>query len=162
MMSAAAHRGIHIALFDEKRFEDIVLAPDDFFLRERILDRENRGQRLDFDAHRAARFFEQIFIGMREQDDGFLGMIYNAVGEAGLIVDDQRDAILVGNVFRGDDGEFIPRDAIAEMDAANPAARDRAANCRAVQHVRERDVVDVARAARHLLAALLFAARAFR
>ena len=116
-------RGVDIAFFDEKGFEDIVLAPDDFFFRERILDGEDSGQRLDFDAHRAARFFEQIFIGMREQDDGFFGMIYNAVGEAGLIFDDQRDAILVGDIFGGDDGEFIPRDAVAEMDAADSAAR---------------------------------------
>ena len=51
------------------------------------------GQRLDIDVHGAARLFEQILVGMREQHDGFFRMIDDIVGEARLVVDDQRDFI---------------------------------------------------------------------
>ena len=93
------------------------------FRRERILDGENRGQRFDFDADRAAGFFQEIFVRMREEYDGLFGMIHEFVREAGLIVDDQRDAVFAGNVFCGDDGEFGPGNAGTEMHAADAAAR---------------------------------------
>ena len=45
---------------------------------------------------------------------GFVAMIHLAVGEAGLIGDDELDVILAGNVGGGDDGELAPVDAAVE------------------------------------------------
>ncbi len=78
--------GVDVALLHLEGLEDIVAAPDDFFFGERILDGEDGRERLDLDAHGAARFFQQILVGMREQDDGLFGMVHEFVGEAGLVV----------------------------------------------------------------------------
>ena len=75
-------------------------------------------------------------------------------GEAGLIVLDQRNFVFAGNVGGGDDRELIPRNAVAETDAADASSRDVAAHGDAVEHVRNGKVVHIAGAARHFLAAL--------
>ncbi len=124
---------IDIALVHRERFEDIVLAPDDFLLCERILDGEDCGQRLDSDAHGAARFFQQIFVGMREKNHRLFRVIHELIREAGLVVDHQRDVVFAGNVLRGDDRKLIPRNAFAEMDGFDPAARDGASHRDAVE-----------------------------
>ena len=42
---------------------------------------------------------------------GSFGVLVDFIGKHRLIVEDQRDVILAGNVLCGDDREFIPRDA---------------------------------------------------
>ena len=64
--------GVHVAFFHVIRLEDVVLSKNNGAFRDGILDRKNRGQRLDIDLHRAARLLEQISIRMREQDDRLL------------------------------------------------------------------------------------------
>ncbi len=60
--------------------------------------------------HGGSGFAQLVLVGMREQHDGFIAMIDLAVGEAGLIGEDELDVILPGNVGGGDDGEFSPVD----------------------------------------------------
>src|SRR5262245_61015621 len=88
-----------------------------------------------------------MFVRMREQHDWFFGVIDDAVGETGLIVEDECNAIRRRYVCGRDDRELLPRQTIGESDAANPAARCRTANRDAVQHARHRDVVHVLRGA---------------
>ncbi len=45
---------------------------------------------------------------MRQQQDRLFGMVDDSIGQARLIVLDQSDAILAGNVLRGDDDKFVP------------------------------------------------------
>ncbi len=75
---------------------------------------------------------------MREQDDRLFGVVDDAVGEVGLVVEDERDAVGAGDVFRGDDDELVPRDAFVEDDVADAPARRGAADGRAVEHAGER------------------------
>ena len=62
-------------------------------------------------------------IGVREQHDRLFGMIDDVVGEIGLVVEDQRDAFVPGNVGGGDDDELVPGDVGLEVDVADDAAR---------------------------------------
>ena len=146
--------GVHVAFLHVVRLEYVVLAPDDCAFRERILDRENRGQRFDVDLHRAPRFLQQILVRMRQQDDRFFGMVDEFGGEAGLIVHDQRDFVLAGNVGGRDDREFVPGNAVAVANAADAPARDAAAHGHAVDHVRKGEVVHVLGAAGDFFAPL--------
>ena len=142
-----------IAFVHQERFEDVVFAPYYFFAGEGIFDGENRGERIDFDADGAAGFFEQIFGGMRQENDRFFRVIDDAVGQARLIFDEQGDAVFSGDVFGGYDREFRPGDDRVEMDRADAASRCGRSDGRAVQHFREREIVDIDGAAGDFLAA---------
>ena len=86
---------------------------------------------------------------MREQHDRLFGMVDHFRGEAGLIVLDQCDFVFSWNVGGGDDREFVPRNAVAEANAADASSRDAAAHGHAMQHFRKGEVVHVPGAARH-------------
>ena len=79
--------GVHVSLFYLIGFENIVFAPDDLFLGERVIDGVDGGERLDFDLNGLAGPFEKIFVGMSEEDYGFFGMVDLLSGEAGLVFD---------------------------------------------------------------------------
>ena len=149
----ARERGIHIAFFEMVGVEDIVLAPDDFFAGERFIEREDRRQRLVFDANGAARLLKQVRIGMSEQDDRLFWMIHGFGGEEGLVALEQRHVVGAWNIRSGDDREFAPGDPGTEFDFANASARDFAADGDAVERAREIEIVHIARAARHFVAA---------
>ncbi len=145
---------VDISSFDEEGFEDIVAAPDDFIFRERIFDREDAGEWFDFDVHGSASLFEQILVRMREEQNRLFGVIHSLGSEAGLVIDEQSDAVFPGNIFCLDDGELVPGDAVSETNGSNAPASEGAANRDPVQHVRKCEVVDVLRAARDFLASL--------
>ena len=69
-----------------------------------------------------ARFLEQLPIGVRQQENWLLRVIDRGVGEIGLVVGDEEDGVLAGDVAGSDDGDVVPGDAVAEFDAANRAA----------------------------------------
>ena len=60
-------RGPHsvdVALLQKIRFESIVFSPNDLCSSHRFIERDNRGQRLNDDAHGLSGSFGQIFIGV--------------------------------------------------------------------------------------------------
>ena len=110
-----------------------------------LFDREDRGQRFDIDGDSAARFFQEIAIGVRQQQDRLFGVLEKLLDQVGLIIDNQSDDVLAGDVLRGDDGELVPRDFRREGDVADAAARAGSANGRSVEHAGQDSVVDVDR-----------------
>ena len=64
--------------------------------------------------------------------DRLFWMIDDVVREIGLVVEDQRDAVLAGNVGCGDDRELVPGNGRIEVDAEDAPARHVAADRRAV------------------------------
>jgi hypothetical protein len=149
--SACAHALVDVALLDEVRLEDVVLAPDHRLRGERLLEVEDRRQLLDVERHRAARLLEQVAVGVGEQQHRLLGVVDDAVGEAGLVLEDQGDAVLPRHVARVDDDDLLPRNAVAEVDArTRPRATGCARWCRRASLAAQ--VVDVARGAGDLLA----------
>ena len=68
-------RRFHVAAGDEIRLEQVVLPPDRRGARQRVVYGEDRRQRLDVDPHAAARLFEQVAIGVGEENDRLFGMI---------------------------------------------------------------------------------------
>jgi hypothetical protein len=70
-------------------------------------------------------------------------MIDELRGEIRLIVEDQRDVVCARDVFRRDDGEFMPWNIARERDVLDTAACGRAAHGCAVQHAGKRQVVDI-------------------
>src|SRR5205085_9308000 len=118
------------------------------------LQRKYRRQLFIFDAHMAACFSKQVLLSMSKQDDWLFRMIDDFVGEVMLVVENQRDIILTGNVFRRNDGEFVPRNGVRtacgsgpltfdsgpsafERDALDPTTRDRTTHGHAMQHAFE-------------------------
>ena len=146
---------VHVTLIDMERFEEIILAPDDLLPRERVFDRQYGRQRLNFEAHRAPRFFEQVLVGVRQQHHRFFRMIDEIRCQARLIFLYQRRAILAGNILGSDDCKFVPGDIAFEMNLAEPAPRNRTAHRCAKEHAREREVAHIARAAGHFFSSFL-------
>ncbi len=104
--------------------------------------------------HGTSRFLDNIAIVMREQQDRLFRMIDYIVGEVGLIVDNQRDAVAARNVVGSDDGDFVPRDSGTIVDLDDAPASHGASDRGAVEHARHREVVEVSRLAGHLGATL--------
>ena len=77
-----------VAFINQKLFEDVVFAPDDFFLFQRFFQRKDRRQFFIIDPHMSARFFEQILVLMREQNYRLFRMIHNLISEVRLVVED--------------------------------------------------------------------------
>ena len=111
MCAAPCPRGIDIALFEQEALQQIVLAPDDRFLPFALFDGEDRRKGIVLDVDGSDGFAQLLLAGMGEQHDGFIAMVHAAVGQAGLIVEDEPDLIFAGNVERGDDRELAPVDA---------------------------------------------------
>src|SRR5579871_3191305 len=93
-------------------------------------------------------------VRVREQQDRLLWMIHRAVGEAGLVIGNECNAIRPRNVLGGDDHELIPGDSGAKRDFPDLAAGNFAAYGCAMEHPGQSDVVDVLRAAGDLVAPL--------
>src|SRR5579863_2817697 len=94
-------------------------------------------------------------IRMRQQQDRLLRMVDEITGQAGLIVNDEGNAVCTGNIFGGDDDKFVPRNAGAESDVLDLAARNLTADGSAVEHVGQNHVVHVLRLSGYFLGAFL-------
>ena len=82
-------------------------------------------------------------------------MIHKLGGEARLVVQNQRDAVLSRNVLGGYDDIFIPVDARTKMDLFDFAARDGATYGRAVKHAGQSHVIHVTRRSSDFVPAFL-------
>jgi hypothetical protein len=148
-------RGLDVALDDGEGLEDIVGAPDHLAGGERLLDGEDRRQRLDVDLDGVAGALEEGAIGVGEEDHRLLGVVDDVRGESRLVVEDEVDDVGPGDVLGGDHHDLVPRDAGPELDVADLAARHLRADRDAVEEHVELDVVDVARFAGQLGARFL-------
>src|ERR1700739_3258549 len=92
---------------------------------------------------------------MGKQHQRFFWVVHDFMGETGLIFDQQRYAVFARNILCGDDGEFVPGNAVFEMDCKDFAARNRTPDGDSVEHSWEGQVVHVARAASDFFAAFL-------
>ena len=63
-----------------------------------------------------------MFVRVCEKKNCFVAVVDLAVGEAGLIGNDELDVVFAGNIGGGDDGEFTPVDAAIKADGADEAA----------------------------------------
>jgi hypothetical protein len=92
---------------------------------------------------------------MGEEENGFVAMIDDVSGEAGLVGGDHLDVIGAGNVGGGDDNKLAPVDAGAKLNLTNSAARNGAAHSCAVPHASALQIVDIFRAPQDLIHPLL-------
>src|ERR1700675_3018129 len=81
-------RAFYISLINEVGFEDIIRAPNNFRKLLAFLDSEDRWKRVIFDGNGFNCFSQKISVRVREEEDGFLGMIDQYFREAGLILPD--------------------------------------------------------------------------
>src|SRR5271166_762488 len=81
-------------------------------------------------------------------------MIHEAVGEARLIVDNQRNAVRSGNVGRANNREFIPRNCGAEMNPDDTAPGYSTAHRSAMEHTRKAQIIHIFRLPSNLFPAL--------
>lgn len=86
---------------------------------------------------------------MGQQENRLFRVIDRSIRQTWLIVFDQGDTILAGDILRGDDYELVPIKVWSEHDIFYFAAGDAATHRRAVQHVRQNHVVDVPRFSRN-------------
>ena len=126
-----AEAGLDVALADGDRLEDL-----------------GRVQRIE---HRLGRLVLDVDVGrdqalpirMREQQDRLRVVPDHPLGQARLIVDDERDDVAPWDVAVIDDGE--PGLVEQEVHRADAPAGDRRPDGPPVQHSREDEVVDVSR-----------------
>ena len=146
---------VDIALFDQISLEDIVRAPDNFSAALAFFNRVYRGQSIVFNRYRFNRFSKKMAIGVCQQQNRFFRMIDKLTRQAGLIVFDQRDAVLPWNIFAGDNHKFVPGDFRPIRNRPDSAARNLAAHRRPVKHAGQGHVVNVPGLAGNLVAAFL-------
>ncbi len=123
--------GLDVALVDGDRLEDLGRV-------QRVEDRLGRLV-VDVDVGRD----QALPILVREQQDRLRDVPDHVLGQARLIVDDERDDVAAGDVAVIDDGEA--RRVEQRVDGADAAAGDRRPDRPPVQHAREDEVVDVLR-----------------
>ena len=104
--------GIDVALFEQEALEQIVRAPDDLILALAFFDGEDRRAAARTQcAQRSCGLAQLVLVRVREQHDGLVAVVHLALGEAGLVGNDQLDMIVAGNIGGSHDGEFAPVDA---------------------------------------------------
>ena len=91
---------------------------------------------------------------MCEQEDGFVGVIDEGVSKAGLIVEDELDVVVAGDVGSGDEDELGPVDGGVVVDGEDASSGDGAADSGAIPEAGAGEVVDILSAAGDLGAAL--------
>src|SRR5262249_8515965 len=89
---------------------------------------------------------------MRKKYDRLFWMVDGFFRKAGLIFDEQRNAVLGRDIFRGYNSDVVPGDAALKMDMANAATGQWAAHGNAEQHSGKYEIVYIARLTRDLLA----------
>ena len=70
-------------------------------------------------------------------------MIHHSVSQTGLVIHDERDHIAPGNILRGHDGEFVPRDPLTKFDVFDCAAGDAAAHRGPEDHARQGKIINI-------------------
>src|SRR5258706_13630319 len=91
---------------------------------------------------------------MSHQQKGLFRVIHPFMRQTWLVIIDQRDAILSGNIRRTDDYKLFPIDFWSEANLFDFAARDSASNRRSIQHAWQFHVVDIASPAANFVASL--------
>ena len=146
---------IRVTFFHEKILKRIVGAPDDRRFVLTLFDGMNCGQRPILDGNGFNRFSQLVAIGMGQKQNGFLVVIHGFGGEARLVVQNKRNAVLSRNVFGGDNNVFVPVNARAKIDFFDFPARNGAAHGGTVKHAGQNHVVDVACRSRDFVPAFL-------
>ena len=72
----------------------------------------HRGRWFIGDLDGSYRRCQSVAVGVRKQQDRLFRVIDDAVGEAGLVIHDERDDIAAGNIFGGDDSELVPAECL--------------------------------------------------
>ena len=147
----AGKPGVEITARDRDRLHHVVVAVDDRLLRERLLDSEHRLLGLVLDADGPNRRFHALGVFVREEQDRLLRVPHLFHRQQRLIVLDQRDEVLAGDVLviREDDARPVERR--IELDPADAPARDRGAHGAPDECSRHMEVVQVERAAQDLV-----------
>src|ERR1700733_10877850 len=83
-------RLVYISFFHPVAFEDVVFAPDDDFAALAFFDAVDGGCGPVGDVDGGYRGCQGVPIGMRQEEDRLLRMIDHAIGQAGLVLHDER------------------------------------------------------------------------
>ena len=149
-----AKDGVGISTLDENALEDVVVAVQPYAGRQGLVDREHGLEGIDGDRDVAERRPRALAPRMRDQRQRLHRVANTRVGEQRLIVLDQEDRVLTGNVAGGRNRALVPGEAAIEVEAAHDAVRHTRAHRDAVEAAREVVVVDVAGRPAQLLGTL--------
>jgi hypothetical protein len=100
--------GVHVTLFNQEGLESIVAAPDDCGLLLAFFHGVHGGKRLVLDGNRVYCLAKLVTVCMGQKQNRFFGMIHGFGGEAGLVVQDQGDAVFPRNVFGRYEYKIVP------------------------------------------------------
>ncbi len=101
--------GVYVPLLNQIALEGVVGAPDDCGSLLAFFDRMNRVERLIFDRNGIDSLSKLVTVCMGQKKNRLFGVIDFLSGEARLIVQNQRDAVLPWNVFAKEIFLIIPR-----------------------------------------------------
>ena len=138
--------GVHVPARDQKRLKDVVRPPHDGPGRERLVYRMHGRQGVKVDRDETTGPLDDLFVGMREKHDRLLGMVHDVLGEAWLVVENQDEPVRRRHILRGHDSDLLPGNAVAESNLSILPER-MASHRDAMQHARQRHIVDVPRRA---------------
>src|SRR5205823_5837874 len=113
---------------------------------------EDRRQWGNINTDSTSGSLKEIFVGMREQDDRLFGVVYPFIGKTRLVIDEQRNRILPGDVRCCDDDELVPRNVRGKFDPEYLSACDFTSDRCAEDHAGEDQIIDVLGTAGHLVA----------
>ena len=127
-----------------------IVFPPQLFFGDGIVDREERGERLDVEGDGLDRSFQAHRIAARNERNGLVHVANGRRGEHRLIVLDEHDHVVAGNVGSGDHRDARPVERRIALDSAESAASDLAPNGGSVECAGHHEIVDVRRDASHL------------
>ena len=113
------------------------------------------GKRFILDGNCFNRLSQLVAVGVCQEQNRFFGMIYGFGRQARLVIQNQCDAILPGDIFRRYDDKIVPVDIRIKGNLFDFAARDIAAHRRAVEHAGQNHVINIARRSRDFVPAFL-------
>src|SRR5215470_10794521 len=134
---------LYIALFNQNGLERVASAPNNFPTTFTLFDGENGWERIVIDRYVFYRNGQKMRVFVSQQENRLFGMVDNSICETRLVVFDQCDAILAGNISCGNNDEFLPRNLLSKSDFPDLAAWNLAAHRRTVQHAGQNHVVHI-------------------
>ena len=138
---------------DQESLKYIVFAVKNFFTGNGLFNREHRRRFFILYLNSPGSVLNQLFAFRGDQENRFVAMPNLGLDQQRLIVLNERDVVVSGDVAIVDDYDARPVECGIHRDRFDSSSWNRTANRFSVEHAVKRDVINVARGARELIPA---------
>jgi hypothetical protein len=145
-----------VAAADQDLLEDVVLAVEKTFLRQRLLHGQHGFERFVLDPHGRHGRLGAFGVLVSQEENRLLGVADLFGHQERLIIADQRDHVLARDVLVIGDHHAVPVEGGVEFDSLDSSAWDGGADGATVEHSGNAQVIDIESIAGYLAGALEF------